>query len=218
MTQAVASGENEKRTLNDMLGRLRELAKTDAPLGDALQLAEDVVASAAASMSAADNTLVGEVKSLADHIARTRHEIAAFQPNEIRDSHIPEAGAELEAVVKHTEEATSEIMSAAEAIMSADPQDAGYAELVQDGVMKIFEACSFQDITGQRISKIIKTLTYIETRLDRLVSVVGISDAGGLTDTEQAEQERAEKNILNGPQLVEKAQTQDEIDALFGDD
>jgi len=60
-------------------------------------------------------------------------------------------------------------MDAAEEIMSADSSDSGaYQTAVNDACMRIFEACSFQDITGQRISKVVRTLTYIEDRLNKL--------------------------------------------------
>ena len=30
----------------------------------------------------------------------------------------------------------------------------------------VFEACSFQDITGQRFSKVVKSVTYVEDRVN----------------------------------------------------
>ena len=35
----------------------------------------------------------------------------------------------------------------------------------------VFEACSFQDITGQRITKVVKSVTYVEDRVNALISV-----------------------------------------------
>ena len=57
--------------------------------------------------------------------------------------------------------------------MSADATSENYVESINDACMRIFEACSFQDITGQRITKVVSTLTYIEERLH------GLQDAWG---------------------------------------
>ncbi len=35
----------------------------------------------------------------------------------------------------------------------------------------VFEACAFQDITGQRGSKVVKSVTYVEERVNALVDI-----------------------------------------------
>ena len=58
--------------------------------------------------------------------------------------------------------------------MSGDPSDlAAYQKSVNESCMKIFEACSFQDITGQRITKVVKSVTYVEDRVNDLIAVWG---------------------------------------------
>ena len=40
-------------------------------------------------------------------------------------------------------------------------------------MIKIFEACNFQDLTGQRITKVVGTLKFIETHIVRMMEIWG---------------------------------------------
>src|SRR5690606_26207106 len=133
-----------------------------------------------------------------------------------KDKHIPNATDELDAVVGATAEATGTIMDACEVVeaiaatLGGETGDALAAE-----VTKIYEACSFQDITGQRIKKVVTTLQVIETKVDALLGVLadkmpGIEQGAG-------EEEGEGDSLLNGPQLPEKAVTQADIDKLLAD-
>ena len=79
--------------------------------------------------------------------------------------------------------------------------------------MEIFEACSFQDITGQRISKVVSTLEYIETYLDKLTSAWG--HEGNEPSEEPVEELDEEAALLNGPALVGEGVDQDYVDDMF---
>ena len=81
------------------------------------------------------------------------------------------SGLELEAVVQATENAANQIMEAAEAIGSwlqagGDPTS---LKAVTEKVNTIFEACTFQDLTGQRIRRAIEHLQNVETMLSGLM-------------------------------------------------
>ena len=90
---------------------------------------------------------------------------------------IPAAGArnsglELEAVVQATEAAAETILEAAEAIqawLDGGPQDAASVAALTERVNAIFQACSFQDLTGQRIRRAIRQLQQVETMLEGLM-------------------------------------------------
>jgi chemotaxis protein CheZ len=78
------------------------------------------------------------------------------------------SGLELEAVVQATEEAANRIMEAAEAIgdwLREGRNDPEGLDAVNEKVNAIFEACSFQDVTGQRIRRAIQHLQQVETML-----------------------------------------------------
>lgn len=82
------------------------------------------------------------------------------------------SGVELEAVVMATEAAANTIMEAAEAIqdwIQGGRHDAGAIESLAAKVNAIFEACSFQDVTGQRIRRAIQHLQQVETMLERFL-------------------------------------------------
>jgi ABC-type transporter Mla subunit MlaD len=75
---------------------------------------------------------------------------------------------ELAAVTAGTAQATQKILAAAEEIdqladnLSAALKGRLEQELAQDiadSVLRIFEACNFQDMIGQRVAKVMKTLT-----------------------------------------------------------
>ena len=159
--------------------------------------------------------LHNEIKSLSDVIDRMRSDIATTRPADIAAEHIPSATDELDAVVEATADATGAIMDCCEVIeaKAANAGDAG-AEIAAE-VTKIYEACSFQDITGQRISKVVKTLKEIEEKIDNLMHVLagealpeGAADKKELSEAEQ---------LLNGPQMKDKAISQDDIDKLLDD-
>jgi len=201
-----------RSALNDI-----KAADLDDPrLMEVLSLAENLVDSMKLFFGSLDNSIHGEFLHIARYISRTRDEIAALRPNDIRDTRLPTAGAELEAVVNDTETATETIMSIAESIMSLEPTDLEeYKAQVDEKMMSMIEACSFQDITGQRVSKVVNTLTHIEERVSRFSSVMGVLDAE--EETDEKDQWRQE-NLLNGPQIDGPATGQNAIDALFDGD
>ncbi len=92
-----------------------------------------------------------------------------------------------------TEGATNEIMAIAEKVLSADASDAAaYKALVDNEMMALFETCAFQDLTGQRISRVVKTLEQIEMRVSRFASYARVADQAGFSSKQEAEEaERA---------------------------
>ncbi len=81
------------------------------------------------------------------------------------------SGVELEAVVQATEHAANQIMGAAEAISTwlRKGGDPGSLPAVTQQVNAIFEACTFQDLTGQRIRRAIQHLQQVETMLSEMM-------------------------------------------------
>ena len=162
-------------------------------------------------------TMIGELVEVADYLARLKREIAALRANELTRDRIPMAHDELGGVVNATATATNAIMQAAEGILGV-PQDdfAAYRAGVEAHVNDIFEACAFQDITGQRITRVVDALGQLERRLSHFASAVNARDGAEEIDPEEA-MRRARKEILmlNGPQRNGPATPQDAIDALF---
>lgn len=202
--------------IRDALDDIKAADLDDPRLMEVLSLAENLVDTMKLFFGSMDHSVLDEFQHIGRYISRTRTEIAALRPNDIHGSRIPTAGAELEAVVGDTERATETIMTLAEDIISAENNDpVAYKAQVDAAMMQMIEACSFQDITGQRVSKVVATLAHIEERVSRFSEVMGVLDA----NAEQSDKEKwQEDNLLNGPQLDGPATGQDAIDAMFDND
>jgi chemotaxis protein CheZ len=178
----------------------------------------------AAVAAVAAATAGPDVADLQERIQATQVEIAALRHPKAEQDRLVVAGEELAAIVSATEHATNGVLSAAELIEKtavamkarlSDPADKHDLDLMMDAVVSIFEACNFQDITGQRIGKVVSTLDFIEERVAAMIQTWGAEAFANLphsVDVPMAE----EAKLLNGPQLQGKAISQAEIDALFG--
>jgi chemotaxis protein CheZ len=159
-------------------------------------------------------------------ISRTMQELADLHVGAFNDrAEGGRASRQLDAVVAGTERATQQILEAAEGIDDAantlsaslkSEQEQALATDIRDHVVRIFEACNFQDLTGQRISKVLQTLQFVENSVARMMEIWGGHEvvkgyAGAITA------DRHEKKLLNGPKLDGEAghASQQEIDAMF---
>ncbi|MBR0679348.1 protein phosphatase CheZ [Roseomonas eburnea] len=109
-------------------------------------------------------------ENLATRIAEVHSQIARLIA--IPASGARNSGLELEAVVQATEAAAETILEAAEAIqrwLDDGAQDTASIAALTERVNAIFQACSFQDLTGQRIRRAIRQLQQVETMLEGLV-------------------------------------------------
>lgn len=190
--------------------------RRDLSLEDVMVLAERMAATLDETVARVDVLLHDEFKTIVGEIATLRRDIGNLRPDHMRFERIPEAGRELDTVVEATETATVAIMEAAETIMSADPSDAeAYKALVDEKMIVIFEACSFQDITGQRIRKVVRTLGWIEERLGQLSEKLKIADTPMEPEQETDEERRQRELILHGPQHKGEGVSQDFVDDVF---
>src|SRR3954454_8430244 len=125
-----------------------------------------VLGSLSGDLSVTETALLAALEGLGREVARAKSEIAALRVDDINHSHIPAATDELDAVVEHTAEATNTILDSCEKLEVLQAPLAGEAaETVAAAVTRIYEACSFQDVTGQRIGKVVSALKAIETRV-----------------------------------------------------
>jgi len=185
----------------------------ERPLVEVLDLSHQLADAMKTFFGSLDRSIIGEFRYIADFIQKARDEISGLQANDIKDSRIPGASMELDAVVRDTERATETIMSEAETLLGAQPTDLDlYKAEVDAAMLRIFEACSFQDLTGQRVNKVIATLRHIEERVGQFAGALGVKDTEqAVTATDQ----RAKDLLLNGPAINGPETTQDDIDAMF---
>jgi chemotaxis protein CheZ len=161
-----------------------------------------------------ETSLLHEVEELGRTISMAKSEIAALKVDDITGHDIPFATDELDAIVDHTAHATNAILESCEMLDEVSAKVSGEAGLkLQEATTKIYEACSFQDITGQRITKVVSTLKIIEMKVAHIISTFGVSTANmpGRTVTHVA----SDADLLNGPQLPAQAMDQSDIDALL---
>ena len=169
------------------------------------------------------NSVIEKVQKVDDgtrtslyHEIKSLHEISFARPADISGKHIPNATDELDAVVTATAEATSTIMDSCEIMQSHFSKlDPAVSEEFEREVMKIYEACSFQDITGQRITKVVKTLRDIDEKVTKILGLFGdklLQSSGEAEDTRQGD-----AVLLNGPQLPGQGVTQADIDKLLAE-
>jgi chemotaxis protein CheZ len=162
--------------------------------------------------------LTAELQGLVEAIEKTRAELAAARTTEVGLTHVPTATDELDAVVDATKGATDSIMSACEAMEKAvlGRGDAVETQIIGE-VTKIYEACTFQDITGQRIRKVVGVLRQVEGKVNHLLEALGHLDGGvhHPLAVEVADTRTDEQKLMNGPQMSAQAISQDEIDKLL---
>jgi chemotaxis protein CheZ len=157
-------------------------------------------------------------------VDRTRNEMCALEAEAPAGEQTARARRELHAIVGSTEQATQSILQAAEAIDQAantltasvkGSHDQGLAHDIQDRVVQIFEACNFQDLTGQRVAHVMATLKFVEEHVARLLTIWhGIEKFEPVVLCEEA---GGDRRFLNGPKLPGDRghSTQDDIDGLF---
>jgi len=130
-----------------------------------------------------------------------------------------DANDQLSAIVENTEEATGAIIDAVSVIgdTAREKLDAKDIQTIDNEVSKIYEACNFQDLTAQRIRKVTNMINTIEERLTNVVELLGTSTSSSapVAVSNSDDLPLDDSELLNGPQLSDKAPSQAEVDALF---
>lgn len=166
--------------------------------------------------------LKAELSGLFQYIQRVRKEIAHISRPAEEEHHFDSMSEQLDAVIRSTDEASDTIMSCAEKNeeladackqLVKDPSVLKILAQISENHMKIIEACSFQDLTSQRVTKVARSITYVEDRVSALAELWGKDeiDKVEVVGVEKTEDEK----LLHGPQDPERAISQAEIDALF---
>ena len=193
--------------------------KGDISLEDVGEIFMQMASSLNPENSVVDQFVHQEIARLAQYITNAKQEIFSIQTNDKAEDVIFDASQHLDEVIKSTEEATNTIMDAADAVQSAANGIGGEKEQqIIDATARIYDACSFQDITGQLINKVIMLLANIEERIGKLNSLFGSQPNMEGIEAKRPEEivlPQDDKDLLNGPQLAGKAASQAEIDALL---
>ncbi len=199
--------------------RLSTLVRT-VPAAAAAAEPQDVPLAAAEEAIAARVEIAAMVRS----IRQAKTEIASIRHPEEEDDRMSAATNELDAIVLATETSTNSVLASSEQIellvreMSGlHPEDEDVRNLAEQAaaeIIKIFEACNFQDITGQRITKVVNTIRFIEERILAMINIWGVEAFAELPIPQSAQPE-GDAALMNGPQLANQGISQDDINALF---
>jgi chemotaxis regulatin CheY-phosphate phosphatase CheZ len=123
-----------------------------------------------------------DVIEMSRAIARTHSEIAAIRPDTSSSGRITEVSDELSSIVTATEQATSDILAAAEWIqetawtMRESGADARSCDELDEYATSIYTSCSFQDLTAQRTRKVMEALAFLENRITAMIDIWGFGD------------------------------------------
>ena len=156
--------------------------------------------------------LIAVLEHISSYIQVTRREIATLRNNDPQANLFASASDELEEVVSEAARATHEIMSAAEEIEKYGAKGGTADPALSEIVTRIYLACAFQDITVQRIAKVVHTLKNIESKVTALATACG-GEIELRVDT--SNDAKPDAGLLNGPQRAGAGHTQDEIDKLL---
>ncbi|MEP0522354.1 MAG: hypothetical protein ABJO09_10015 [Hyphomicrobiales bacterium] len=176
-----------------------------------------------------------DVAELSAAIQLTRQEIEELGSKQAQDGGFEQASNELDAIVSHTEQATGEILTAAEAIQEAAWQlrdqgtDPEVCDKLDTHAIEIYTACTFQDITGQRIAKVVSLMGFVEGHVQSMMGIWHEGEAAARAakaspdDTENADETISEDasdtfdeaDLLNGPALEGSGLDQGNIDDLL---
>jgi chemotaxis regulatin CheY-phosphate phosphatase CheZ len=196
----VLAADEVKRAMRSLAGSLKKAAAPEKEASSHIRI------------------LRQELQEMSVYIQQTRSEIAALRPDDSGNNRIMAATGELDAIVTATERATSDILNSAENILALigklprSPETTPICQELEAQATEILTACSFQDITGQRTTKVVNTLHYLEKRVNSMIEVWGTD---GLTPPppEDRLDGRPDAHLLNGPSL--NGVSQDDVDALL---
>ncbi len=158
--------------------------------------------------------LIAVLEHLSHYVQSTRRDIAALRIADDSEDSFSTAAAELQEIVAESAKATNDIIAAAEAIETmAASRDRATAKVLSDAATRIYVSCAFQDITGQRISKVLHALQRIEMGVAELAQA-----CTGELETQSAAAPAMMRDgaRLEGPPRNAPPTRQEDIDRLFG--
>jgi chemotaxis regulatin CheY-phosphate phosphatase CheZ len=159
-----------------------------------------------------------ELEGMAQAVGQTRREIASMKPSLHGENCVTDATAEIAMAINSTEQAATDIMNVAERLQSISTElraksDAlSICDEIESHAINLMLACSFQDLTGQRMTKASNTLRHIEQRVNGLIQIWGVTGQDS-----SVKQEYHPDPFLNGPAKEGEGTSQDDIDRLIAD-
>jgi len=228
----VPAGKREKAA--SLLSRLRasDQATASGAPASALEAADPPLAEGphrAEGEEGEDQAWEGDLRDdiivIARSIVDVKKQILDLKLPESSRDRIDEANSELDEVVRATETATHQILEANEGITATLEalKEADCAPLHREAIQSIEAECtnilmasSFQDITSQRIKKVVAALFFVEYKINEIASNIGIEGGRLRPEGPGPRQDDPDRHLMQGPASPDsKTIDQDSIDSLF---
>lgn len=155
--------------------------------------------------------IYNQIEMILAQFVSLKRDISNISDEILDDNFIPDIAMNLRSVVIQTEKSVTGILDVSDEIsaLSSKIEDASIREELLIKSTKILELCNFQDLTGQRIQKIVHHLTEIESIMYKMLHA--LRPDMKLRSRHKSQQEK----LLNGPQKEEHTPSQNDIDCLF---
>jgi chemotaxis protein CheZ len=183
----------------------------------------DAIADRAGAAAALPEQIDQSISDLSTKLEMAKVELAGIRHPHASEDQLSTAMFELDEIITATQSATQVILNAAEKILdltlgqkndvNAATSRAIAAEM-GDEVTRIFEACNFQDLTGQRITKVVDTFLKIEHHLSTIIKGFGRESFQYIPVGKEAHASQ-DGTVLTGPAVHNQGTLQSEIDDLF---
>ena len=174
-----------------------------------------------------DEKLKAEIVGLVQYVRRFKQEIAQMYQKQNDQTHFEGMSDQLDAIVAATEDATNTILASIEEIDAVVDQvrnaesleeAKGLCDEINNKTIGAMEACTFQDITGQRVTKIVRSMKFVEERVEHMAAMWGRTEIAQVADSlgDAADEMSEEEALMSGPALdMDASISQDDIDKLF---
>lgn len=153
--------------------------------------------------------IIYQLESVLAQFSSLKTEISNISKEVLDKNFVPSIIMDLRSVIIQTEKSVTGILDVCDEIneLSKGINDRNLREALIIKSTRILESCNFQDLTGQRIQKIVHHLSEIESIIYKMLHF--------LKPDFKLKYQTKKDELLNGPQSAENAPSQDSIDALF---
>jgi chemotaxis protein CheZ len=188
-------------------------------------MAHSVLRPAAPSDTADRDGQAREIGTVAVRMAELRTAISRLGVLDIAETKLGAVHVDINDVLASTRSAANTILEAAEDLLAATQTGNDYRVLVEQRMFALMEACSFQDLTGQRLQRVTHTLQAMEERLRIFAGTVKVGHGTALSgevgpdtvfqgEVERQRAARNDANMVHGPGGA-GAIPQETVDWLF---
>lgn len=200
-----------------MAGRKKRAGKSQANIAFALEdtrvAVKNLDDAVRRSRKGVGRRVQEELEALVETVSKTQEELVRLKPEQISGLRVGSAHAELDAVIRHTEQAAGDFLLAVEELdLIADTLPKKKAAQIREVTTRMLEASTFQDISGQRLDKAKKEIKEIDTCVAAVLAVLGHEVQAEQPSPDQI---LSEEDLLNGPQHEGMGSSQEDVDALL---